>query len=535
MNDSPATPPEQPPAPPTDDEPGAALPLTPRPRRRSRRIRPLIAAVTLLALAAAAALIRVAHREAEVERNVFARIMEQQLDETQTEFRQLLQPFSRVLATLDAWQGAGLLEATAPPELRTLIAPLVAPTPQIELVCVVPVEPTGTPATVLIRDGDDWRSESGAELTAACRQAAWFVEATADSLGRQPLWSDYTALPVSGASGLVAARRSGPLVLAAGLLESTLDGFAAAAPITENGILVRLYDTGHLAWLTPRYGNRLTVSTFNELFKQDLPEHRTIGAALSAWSERGNPYRRTFRFRHDGRTWWCMFYPAEAGTDPGELGLIAPAGDLQRRLESANDQVTALLVGIVALAALAVVLLAFDYRAKWQRIARRRRPAPETPEQLQSLLAGGESRHLEFKQTMRWNLHAGKPGKEIELAWLKSVVAFLNTDGGHVALGVADDGAVTGLAPDGFKNDDMLLQHFDNLINQHVGLGQARCIHPALFDLDGRQVLLVTCDASDEPAFLTVGAKEDFYIRIGASSRVLPASRIIDYQRERQA
>ena len=34
------------------------------------------------------------------------------------------------------------------------------------------------------------------------------------------------------------------------------------------------------------------------------------------------------------------------------------------------------------------------------------------------------------------NLHTKKPGKEIEIAWLKGVTAFLNTDGGTLLIGM---------------------------------------------------------------------------------------------------
>ena len=51
-------------------------------------------------------------------------------------------------------------------------------------------------------------------------------------------------------------------------------------------------------------------------------------------------------------------------------------------------------------------------------------------QKIQSFISSGESERLEFKSTLRWNLKTGRPEKGIEKAWLKSVVAFLNSDGG---------------------------------------------------------------------------------------------------------
>ena len=73
------------------------------------------------------------------------------------------------------------------------------------------------------------------------------------------------------------------------------------------------------------------------------------------------------------------------------------------------------------------------------------------------LIRYGESPNLEFKSTLRTNLKTGKAGKEIELAWLKSVVGFLNTDGGVLLIGVNDGGEVVSIAADQFENDDKCL------------------------------------------------------------------------------
>ena len=66
----------------------------------------------------------------------------------------------------------------------------------------------------------------------------------------------------------------------------------------------------------------------------------------------------------------------------------------------------------------------------------------------------GETATVEFKSNLRWNINAKKFDREIENAVLKTIVAFCNTAGGELLIGVADDGSVVGIEHDGFPNDD---------------------------------------------------------------------------------
>ncbi|MEA1951818.1 MAG: putative DNA binding domain-containing protein, partial [Planctomycetota bacterium] len=92
-----------------------------------------------------------------------------------------------------------------------------------------------------------------------------------------------------------------------------------------------------------------------------------------------------------------------------------------------------------------------------------------TTEMLGELAGGGESEQVEFKSTLRWNLHTGKPDKRIENACLKTVAAYLNSDGGVLLVGIDDEGRAVGLEPDQFANEDKLLLHWNGLIAKSIG------------------------------------------------------------------
>ena len=140
---------------------------------------------------------------------------------------------------------------------------------------------------------------------------------------------------------------------------------------------------------------------------------------------------------------------------------------------------------------------------------------------------------MELKSTMRMNLHTRKPGKEIEVARLKAVAAFMNTDGGTLLLGVSDDGVIKGLDADGFANDDKCRLHFKNLINQHIGAELNKYLRFDLVRVDSSLIGVVTCRRCDEPVYLKTAKSEEFYIRSGPSSDVLPVSKIMAYIKNR--
>jgi hypothetical protein len=149
--------------------------------------------------------------------------------------------------------------------------------------------------------------------------------------------------------------------------------------------------------------------------------------------------------------------------------------------------------------------------------------------EIDRLIACGESKQLEFKSTLRWNLHSDASDSRIEHAVLKTVVAFLNTDGGKLLIGVNDEGECVGIEADKFANEDRYLLHFTNLVNDRIGKQFAGEIHWELVPFQTGRILKVTCNRSPNPAFLKSHGKEQFYIRTGPSTVELSASEIMNY------
>ncbi|MFK5922782.1 MAG: response regulator [Verrucomicrobiota bacterium] len=145
----------------------------------------------------------------------------------------------------------------------------------------------------------------------------------------------------------------------------------------------------------------------------------------------------------------------------------------------------------------------------------------------------GESDQLEFKSTLRWNLHTNKSDKRMENACLKTIAAYLNSGGGTLMVGVDDEGVALGLETDKFSNEDKLLLHLNTLIMNHLGGEFAQLIKATIHTVDEQRVLVVQCLHSVEPVFFRRDNDEYFYVRTGPATAALSPSEVIAYLKGR--
>ena len=145
------------------------------------------------------------------------------------------------------------------------------------------------------------------------------------------------------------------------------------------------------------------------------------------------------------------------------------------------------------------------------------------------LLLKGESNNVEFKSSLRWNYKADRKDKAMELAVLKTIAAFLNTAGGHLFIGVDDEGQVLGLEKDAFANEDKLLLHLTSLIKSKISASHLQFISMRIETMDSFQFLRIDCVKALFPAFVQYSDQELFYIRTGPSTTSLKISEALDY------
>jgi hypothetical protein len=158
----------------------------------------------------------------------------------------------------------------------------------------------------------------------------------------------------------------------------------------------------------------------------------------------------------------------------------------------------------------------------------------DTPEYVRTLIGEGESETLEFKSSLRTNLFTKEQDRKIEQAVAKSIVAFLNSQGGTLLVGIDDKGKVLGIAHDTFPNNDKFHRHFSNVVKNNIGQEYLPYIRSAIIKMKKNvHVLKVDCKESNREVFLRVDGNEEFYVRTGPSSVKLDGSKLISYVNRR--
>lgn len=254
-----------------------------------------------------------------------------------------------------------------------------------------------------------------------------------------------------------------------------------------------------------------------------------IMQALEVRAGRSNTIE-PFRFEFEGVRWWGLLQPVEQSRQADGFGILIPETDLLSQQKGERH--------IFVIVALAIFWIGFIVYIRTHKQA----PDPETgymdpakasESDILNLIQSGEDDRLEFKSSLRWNLKTDKAGKEIELACLKTVAAFMNSDGGMLLVGVDDEGRVRGVEADQFESDDKYLQHFSNLFNQHIGLEYTEYVTYSLRPVKNQKIFFIACRPSGQPVFVRHRKDEHFFIRSGPSSRQLTTSQVLEYLKDK--
>ena len=172
-----------------------------------------------------------------------------------------------------------------------------------------------------------------------------------------------------------------------------------------------------------------------------------------------------------------------------------------------------------------------------------------------TLIASGEGNRVEFKASLR-HPHGPLPPKFAQLApaeqikqvrkelgkeATKTIVAFLNSDGGDLLIGVNDEGEVIGIEAD-FEdlrqrpNTDGWLQYLRQLIENSIGPDVWGVIRVALVTREGRTVAVISCPRRSTETWHretdSVENPERFYMRASNTTVELRGSELIRYVRE---
>ncbi len=145
------------------------------------------------------------------------------------------------------------------------------------------------------------------------------------------------------------------------------------------------------------------------------------------------------------------------------------------------------------------------------------------------MIRDGESNVVEFKSTLRTNLHTSKSDKRMEYTVLKTLAGFLNTDGGTLVIGITDEGEPVGIEVDNFSSHDKMSLHLTNIVNSQLGPNAMTLIHTSFDDFEDSRVLVVSCPRSPTEVYVRDGNVQRFYVRTGPSTTELTGSEMVEY------
>ncbi|MHB8648353.1 MAG: Eco57I restriction-modification methylase domain-containing protein, partial [Thermomicrobiales bacterium] len=152
------------------------------------------------------------------------------------------------------------------------------------------------------------------------------------------------------------------------------------------------------------------------------------------------------------------------------------------------------------------------------------------------LIARRESGDLEFKQSVRWDIKE-KTGEKV---FVKEIASFMNAKGGMLLIGVADDGAITGLDADYAtlsekmgRDRDGYERFLTSLLSSRLGAENAALSTITFHTVNGTEVCRVVVQPAAEEVWVKEGAEEIFYLRIGNKSEPLRGPALTRYARTR--
>jgi|TARA_B100001971_G_scaffold126411_1_gene116395 chaperone required for assembly of F1-ATPase len=154
-----------------------------------------------------------------------------------------------------------------------------------------------------------------------------------------------------------------------------------------------------------------------------------------------------------------------------------------------------------------------------------------------NLIKRGENKNVEFKSTLRKSIDNPKiPNDVIENSVLKSILGFVNADGGDLFIGVNDAKEIIGIEVDGFKSEDKFLLHLKNIIKTRIVPDVFPLINGGeIHNRGGKNFCHVHCEKQKKfKAFwLNSGKDEKFYVRRGAATDELSPRKANIYIQER--
>lgn len=179
------------------------------------------------------------------------------------------------------------------------------------------------------------------------------------------------------------------------------------------------------------------------------------------------------------------------------------------------------------------LVAAVFFSSIYKRTAQIKQLSAELEKDLLVLIAHGESAHLEFKSSFRWDIKQEKVNRGLEDAIMKTLAGFMNGGGGTLIIGVDDDGNVLGLDNDYTtlkkKDRDGFEQAIMNAVSVRIGTDACQYLQVVFHAIEGKDVCRIITARSHKPVYVIEAQSMKFYLRTGVSTRELNVQEAVDF------
>ncbi|ASV29588.1 AlbA family DNA-binding domain-containing protein [Maribacter cobaltidurans] len=154
------------------------------------------------------------------------------------------------------------------------------------------------------------------------------------------------------------------------------------------------------------------------------------------------------------------------------------------------------------------------------------------------LIKNGENNYVEFKSSIRYDFLKKTTNRDLELVIAKTIVGFMNAQGGKLIIGVEDNMDIIGLQKDmntlKHKNPDGYERKVYEIIATYIGAEFSSLCQVDFHKINDEFICIIRINNSKEPVYMSVSNKTTFYLRTGNSTNPLTVRETVKYLKIRK-
>jgi len=152
--------------------------------------------------------------------------------------------------------------------------------------------------------------------------------------------------------------------------------------------------------------------------------------------------------------------------------------------------------------------------------------------EIENLLRKEESLIHEYKSSLRYNTKEKKITDWLINSSLKTIAAFLNSEGGCLIIGVSDNKKILGIDLDGFKSTDEWIRFLKDKIKSKLGINFLETfIKIEIREFNNENIGIIRCAPLPKKDHCLL--EEKLYVRKGPASHELALKDVLDWQKNR--